>query len=257
MSTSFATSIDGHRIAYDVSGSGAPIILLHGGGRDRQDWHTAGYVERLKRDFQVITLDIRGNGESDRPTDATAYTIDIHCQDILAVADACGIERFAVWGFSYGANIGRYLAAQSARVTQFAMVGIPFGPAAPGDFGQFIRGLRDHWAPILQARADGTVDLQSLSPEDRNRLQSGEILLTLAWLTAILGWAPVEPGDLLCPTLWLVGTRNDPALASTEEYRPVLNKTKVRVQIVEGLNHRQEFTEIDKVLPTVLAFIQP
>jgi pimeloyl-ACP methyl ester carboxylesterase len=257
MNTSFATSIDGHRIAFDVSGSGEPIILLHGGGRDRRDWHAAGYVERLKRNFQVITIDIRGNGESDRPSDATCYTTDRHCQDILAVADAVGVARFAVWGFSYGANIGRYLASQSTRVTKFVMVGIPFGPAAPGEFGQFIGDLRDYWAPILQARADGTLDLQSLSPEDQSRLQSGEITLRLAWLTAMLGWRPVEPGDLLCPTLWLVGTRNAPALASTEEYRPLLDKTKVRVQILEGLNHRQEFTEIDQMLPTVLAFAQP
>lgn len=252
-----ATSNDGHRIAYDVSGSGASIILLHGGGGNRQDWHAAGHVERLKDRFQVLTVDILGNGESDRPTDAASYTTERHCQDILAVADAAGVERFSVWGFSYGANIGRYLASQSARVTSLVMVGIPFGPAAPGDFGQFIRRLPDHWAPILRARADGTLDPQALSAEDQDRLQSGEILVTLAWLTAMLDWAPVEPGDLLCPTLWLVGTQNAAALASAEEYRPVLDKTKVQLQLVEGLDHRQEFTEVDRVLPIVLAFVQP
>lgn len=51
MSTSFTTSLDGLRIAYDVTGAGTPIVLLHGGGHTRQNWHSAGYVERLKRDF--------------------------------------------------------------------------------------------------------------------------------------------------------------------------------------------------------------
>lgn len=73
--TRFVTSKDGTKIAYDVAGSGPAVILLHGGGQTRQAWHRAGYVERLAKEFTVITLDIRGNGESDVP-DAMAGRLE-------------------------------------------------------------------------------------------------------------------------------------------------------------------------------------
>ena len=71
--TRFATSSDGARIAYDVTGSGPAVMLLHGGGQTRRPWHDAGYVERLAQEFTVITLDLRANGESDRPTQPSKY----------------------------------------------------------------------------------------------------------------------------------------------------------------------------------------
>src|SRR5262245_51331973 len=111
--TLFATSRDGTRIAYDITGTGPALILLHGG---RRDWHGAGYVSRLSPEFTVITIDQRGSGESDKPLAASAYAIDKLVDDVLAVADAAGAQRFALWGFSYGANIGRYVVVRSDRV---------------------------------------------------------------------------------------------------------------------------------------------
>jgi pimeloyl-ACP methyl ester carboxylesterase len=256
MSTSFATSPDDIRIAYDVGGHGIPLVLLHGGGQTRLDWHTAGYVERLKYNFKVITIDIRGNGESEKPTESTAYSIEKHCQDILTVTRACRVEQFTIWGYSYGGNIGRYLAAQSTLVTRLIMMGVTFGPGASGKFRQFIIDFRDHWTPILQAQADGTLDVQALSQKDQVRLQSSDVPVTMAWLSAILDWRSVQPGEVRCPTLWLIGSRNDPSMTGAREYKEKLKDSKVQVQVVEGLNHDQEFTKIDKVLPVMLSFTQ-
>jgi pimeloyl-ACP methyl ester carboxylesterase len=55
MATKFATAEDGTRIAYDVTGQGPALMLLHGAGKTRRDWHKVGYVDRLKDDFTVIT----------------------------------------------------------------------------------------------------------------------------------------------------------------------------------------------------------
>lgn len=256
MRTSFTFSTDGLRIAYDVSGAGEAIVLLHGGLHTRQHWHDAGYVERLKRNFKVITIDIRGNGESDKPVESTCYTEEKHCQDILAVAAACCLERFTIWGYSYGGNIGRYLAAQSPCVSKLVMVGFTFGPGASGPFRRFIANFRDHWLPILQAQADKNFDAQALSAKDQEDLRRGEIQVILAWLSAILDWAAIEPGDLPCPTLWLAGSRNDDVMINMKEYEAILDATNVKTQVIEGLNHWQEFTEVDRVLSAVLTFIR-
>lgn len=254
MATAFATSNDGTRITYDRCGQGPAIIMLHGGWRTRQDWHEYGYIEQLQAQFTLIPVDIRGNGESDKPTDVSAYTIAKHCEDILAVADACDIQHFALWGYSYGGNIGRFLAAQSDRVTKFIMMGIPFGLAASGGFREFIENYCAHWAPIIAAQRNGTLDLATLSNDDQQDLQEVDIPVTLAWLGAMLDWGAIEPADLRCPTQWLVGAENEFAMANVNAYTAQLSGSSVQLAIVEGLDHSAELTEIDKVLPVMTAF---
>jgi pimeloyl-ACP methyl ester carboxylesterase len=256
MNTLFITSVDGTQIAYNVTGQGPALILLHGGRQNRQNWHELGYVERLKDDFKVITIDIRGNGESDKPVDPADYTTDKMSQDILAVAAACGAEQFTIWGFSYGGNIGRYLAAQSNRVAKMIIMGIPFGLGASGEFRHFIEQFRAYWSPILQAQREGTLDIESLDADERHELQHGNIPLALAWLSAMLDWSAIEPADLRCPTLWLIGSENKNTLANLKEYEASLQGTQVQVQVVEGLTHNQELTEVDRVLPIMVAFTQ-
>ena len=75
------------------------IILLHGGGGSRLNWHEVGYVDGAKESFRVIAMDIRGHGESDKPVDQGSYSTDKLGRDILAVADHCGAETFVLWGF--------------------------------------------------------------------------------------------------------------------------------------------------------------
>ena len=253
MTTHVITSDNGTRIAYDVQGSGPALILLHGGEQTRHYWHTLGYVSRLSPAYRVITIDIRGNGDSDKPEDPAWYTHDQHIQDVLAVADACAADHFALWGFSYGGSIGRYLAAQPDRVRAFVMMGIAFGAAASGDFRMRVEQLQARWAPIVRAHQQGTLDLASLSAADQAEYQRNTIPLTVAWLGAMLDWPAIEPHDLRCPTLWLVGSNNAPAMASVQAYHDVL-PSHVHAHVVTGLNHRQELTEIDTVLPMMQVF---
>ena len=250
--TLFARS-DGNQIAFDVTGQGPTIILLHGGGGSRQSWHKIGYVDGAKDSFRVIAMDIRGHGESDKPIDQASYTTDQLVRDILAVADYCGANTFVLWGFSYGGNISRYLAAQSDRVAGSIIMDIPFGPGASKEFRTYIAELEDHWRPILQAQKDNTLDWDELSKADQVSLKEHSPSLTLTWLSAILEWTTIEPGDLRSPTLWLIGSENTGAMASLSEYQESLPNS-VQVHVFEGLNHEQIFTEIDKVLPVMLEF---
>lgn len=95
-------SSDGVRIRYDVTGEGRPLILLHGWGCDRSWWTEPGYVDELKSDHRLFNVDIRGHGASDKPHEAAAYTAAALTADVLAVADTEGLDRFAIWGQSYG-----------------------------------------------------------------------------------------------------------------------------------------------------------
>lgn len=254
--TQFVTAEDGVRLAFDISGDGPALILLHGAGEGhtRRIWHKLGYVDRLKEQFTVITMDARGHGESDQPENSEAYSIDRMCQDILDVADAAGVDKFIIWGFSYGGNIGRFLAARSERVRKFVMIGIPMGLAASGEFRQFINNFKAKWDPILQAQQAGSLDLDSLDQEDREDLEEVKMAVFVAWITAMLSWGSIDPADLLCPTLWMSGTENPGTMASMREHQAKLEDSLVETKTFEGLNHQQELSEIDVVFPSMLAF---
>lgn len=259
MKTSHVTTSDGKRIVYDVVGEGPAIIMLHGGGPNfsRKDWHEYGYVSRLRERFTVITMDIRGHGESDQPANPSDYAIERMGQDVLAVADACGLKEFVLWGFSFGGNIGRFLAVRSNRVRQLIVIGIPMGTAvSEGPFRDFVQEFQAFWQPIVQQYLDGTFDKNSLAQEEREVWQAIDVPVMLAWLTAMLDWGSVEPIELPCPTLWLSGSENEGTIASIKAYADQLPAANVQVKIVEGLDHIGELEELDVVFPKILTFIE-
>ena len=129
------------KIAYDVTGSGPVVILLARRRRESAFVARSRLRSRLAKEFTVVTMDIRGNGDSDKPPMAAAFSPTRLNQDVLAVANAVKAERFVIWGFSYGANVGRYLAAVSDRVRGMVYIGIPFGAAADGMFRERILGM--------------------------------------------------------------------------------------------------------------------
>ena len=256
MKTKFVNSPDGIQLAYDQQGTGPAIILVHGGGSDRQVWHEIGYIERLHKAFTVITFDLRGHGESSLPTDPEYYTSYKMGEDILTVASACGVEKFILWGMSYGGKVNRYVASRSNRVEKCIIMGIPMGPGVTDKMRQDIEDFCEHWTPILGAQSDGMLEPYSLSEEDREFLRDFNVPVIMAWGQAMLHWKSVEPADFLCPTLWLIGSEDQPAMDSFGKYEKSLKGSNVQYHIFEGLNHVQVLEEIDKVFPVMLAFTQ-
>lgn len=231
-------------------------MLLHGGGNSRQMWYEAGYVERLRDHFTVIAPDLRGHGESDLPNEPTDYAVDKMIQDVLAVADDCGVEHFAIWGFSFGGKVGRYLASQSERVDKTVLMGTPLGMGVSDEFRQYFKDFCAHWSPVIQVQRDDALDLDSLSQDEREFLSCHHVPAMIAWGQAMIEWPAIEPTDFLCPTLWLVGSEDRFTMVTAREREQSLKGSRVQLHIVDGLDHGQIFNEIDRVFATMLAFTQ-
>lgn len=251
MAAQVITSPDGTRIAYDVTGQGPYLMLLHGAGKDRRDWHKLGYVDRLKGEFTVITVDIRGSGESDFLVNVSDYGIEKICADLLAVADACHAGQFSVWGYSFGGNIARYLGAWSDRPRAIAVIGVPFGPAVDEQFDQFIADFVKKWGGLAEAYKEG-----QLSGAKHQSAIKGRIPAWVACFQAMRGWPTIHPDAVRCPALLLVGTRNASTYQWVATHRQSLEQAKIAVEIVEGLNHPQEFTQVEQVFFAVSEFLQ-
>lgn len=98
---SFAEIDDGARIYYEVHGEGEPMVLVHGyplnSGLFRDN------VGPLSEQYQVITVDLRGYGQSETPD--SEGSVVTYASDVLAVMDAAGVEQAIIGGMSMGGPI--------------------------------------------------------------------------------------------------------------------------------------------------------
>jgi pimeloyl-ACP methyl ester carboxylesterase/predicted glycosyltransferase len=95
---------NGVRVAYDVYGEGnSPTILFLPTWSIAHAGHWKFQVPVLARQHRVITMDGRGNGRSDQPTDPGAYTVPEYVADAVAVLDATGTSQAVIAGMSLGA----------------------------------------------------------------------------------------------------------------------------------------------------------
>jgi pimeloyl-ACP methyl ester carboxylesterase len=118
-------SSDGTRIAMHRSGSGPPLLLVHGTTADHTRW--AQVVPAFERSFTVYAMDRRGRGGSG---DASAYSLEQEGRDVAAAVAAVG-EPVALLGHSYGAICCLEAALQSppgiARMVLYEPP-VPVGP---------------------------------------------------------------------------------------------------------------------------------
>ena len=98
---------DGARIWYATYGSGAPVILLHGGLGHSGNW--GSQVPALVRNgYRAVLIDSRGHGRSTR--DTRPYTYELMASDVSEVMDTLNLEKAALVGWSDGACTALVLA---------------------------------------------------------------------------------------------------------------------------------------------------
>jgi len=111
-----------------IGGEGPPLLLVHGWPESWYAWRLV--MPALARDFEVIAVDQRGMGLTDKPRDG--YDAGTLARDLVALMDALGHERFAVVGHDTGYIISYALAADHPdRVDRVALAEIP-GPPGVG-----------------------------------------------------------------------------------------------------------------------------
>ena len=93
-------------IHYEVEGEGPPLILLHGGLSNLSQWHEMGYVEALKNNYQLILIDVRGHGASDKPHDPATYELKLLVADIVIVLDNLDVSKAHFLGYSMSGRVG-------------------------------------------------------------------------------------------------------------------------------------------------------
>ena len=100
------------------------VILLHGFPESHRTWREV--APRLQGEFHLVMPDQRGFAGSDLPQEVEAYKTDTLIDDIFALADALGIERFALVGHDWGGAIAWGAALRNdPRLSRLAIVNAP------------------------------------------------------------------------------------------------------------------------------------
>ena len=175
-SIGYFKSFDGTKIYYEKHGQGSPVLLIHGFTRSGDAMRKSGFYKNLLNNgFMAITVDLRGNGKSDKPHSDTAYAQDAEAKDLMGLISFLGISHYAVVGYSRGSIITARLLVLDRRITKAVMggMGIDFSnPEWPRRI-MFYKALRGDSVPelaplIKQIQAEG-LDQQALAMQQKEQ----------------------------------------------------------------------------------------
>lgn len=92
---------------YEDSGKGKVLLLLHGLGSTKKDWDAQ--VPFFSKTHRVITVDLRGHGNSSKPEDD--YGVELMTEDVIQLLDHLNIQKVTAVGFSMGGAVAFEMAA--------------------------------------------------------------------------------------------------------------------------------------------------
>lgn len=207
---------------YEITGKGQPVLLIHGLGSGARDWGMQ--VPFLSQNFQVVTFDVRGHGQSDKPPGP--YSIPLFASDTIELIRSLDIAPVHVIGISMGGMIAFQMAVDAPEMVKSLLIvnsGPEFILRSPKDI---LRGLqRLLIVRLFGMRKMGEALSLSLFPKE----EQGELrrLFVERWaendrqaymnsMRAIVGWSVADRlGEIDCPTL---------VIAADQDYTPVCLK---------------------------------
>jgi pimeloyl-ACP methyl ester carboxylesterase len=197
---------NGIDIAYFDQGEGEAILLIHGfASNTAVNWGTTGWIDTLARaGRRVLSIDIRGHGESAKLRDPALYAGSAMAGDAAHLLDHLGIPRADVMGYSMGARIAAFLALEyPAKVRSAILGGLGMG---------LVEGIGGEDAIIraLEARSLDEVTDETGRAYRKFAEQTGSDLPALAacMRSARETIAPERLAEIRAPVLVAVGAKD-------------------------------------------------
>jgi len=250
------------RLAFDVRGTGEPVLLIQGLGYGRTGW--GSLPGRLARSHTVVTFDNRGFGDSDKPPGP--YSTAELAGDTLAVLDAAGLERAHVIGASLGGMIAQELAlAAPERVDKLVLVCTTPGGDASFPMPEQTVALFGQAATLDPQDALRRFVVNALSPDAPDELVEEVLAYRVANPPDPAGWqAQAAAGpthdvverlhELRMPTLVVHGTADNVVDCRNAELLAE-RIPNARLELVEGAGHLLFWEHADRVSALIEEFL--
>ncbi|KPK17907.1 MAG: hypothetical protein AMK69_25490 [Nitrospira bacterium SG8_3] len=209
---------------FEIHGAGEPLVFIHGLGSSGRDWQFQLPV--FTPHFQVITYDVRGHGQTDKPPGP--YSVPMFADDLKALLDALEIRKAHIVGISMGGMIALQLTASYPDVVKSQAIVNSWAEHIPENFRQ--RMALFQRLVLFQAfsmRKIGQIIAKKMfiKPEQEeirqvfiDRWAENHKPSWMAASRGMLGWSVWDNlGGMNCPSL---------VIAADEDYTPISTKEK-------------------------------
>jgi pimeloyl-ACP methyl ester carboxylesterase len=256
-------SIDSTPIAFERSGSGPPLVLVHGAAGDHRRWDVSGVREALARHHELYAMDRRGRGQSG---DSVEYRLELEFKDVAALVRSID-GPVDLLGHSYGALCALEAALRAENLRRLIL----YEPPIPLDGGP----LAD---PGVVARVEALVsagereealivflrDVAALEPDEirilkeapswPGRVAAAHTLPREERAADGYHFDPARFHAMRTPTLLLAGGESDPLYqAATRAVSAALPLS--RTVVLEGQKHVAMNTAPERFVREVVGFL--
>jgi pimeloyl-ACP methyl ester carboxylesterase len=259
-------AVPGGTVAYDDAGTGHPVLCVPSLGDVRAEYRFLR-PQLLDAGFRVVTMDLRGHGESG--TGFADYSAPAIGQDIIDLARHLAAGPVAVVAASKAGGAAAWAAARAPDLIDRLVLVDPFARAHGGD--RLLKTLMNvvlarPWGPAMWTRYFPKF-YPSRKPDDfaeyRARLRTnlrerGRMEAVKAMMNdAAAATAAVEASlaRVAVPTLVVMGVKDPDFKDPTAEARWIADQVHGRVLLVEGAGHYPHVELPDRVGPEIARFL--
>lgn len=246
----------GESIHVTVDGHGPAILFLAGTGQDSSDWHRAGYVASLCDSYQVIAVDLPGQGRSRGSTDAADYYLAPMLASLETVANDLGLSGFALLGYSFGGALALQAAAHLPRVRVVIAMGTTSARPVDAEMAARAASQARH---VHQAKSDGSLETLSLTPAQLRTAVRMDIPAHIAALHGQATWPLLDLRQLRCPGLLYLSPDDAAAaadlLAALGDAPGSTPRVRLTPHVEPGLDHESLFEQSQRALNRIEPFL--
>ena len=257
------TSADGTPIAFEHTGSGPPLVLVHGMAGNHARWELFNIRPTLSEHTTVYAIDRRGHGESG---DANEYALVLEFEDVAAVVDSID-DPVNLLGHSHGG----LCVLEAALRTDNLRTLIVYEPAGPWEEHLYSEKLYEELETLVEdgeneqalllflrevvELPESQIDDLRAAPNWSARVAEAPTLPREYRSPTTYEFDPERFADMTTPTLLLVGGESPQwAKEATDALNDALPKS--RISVLEGQGHLAMNTAPDLFIDEVLAFIR-
>lgn len=228
--------VNGINLAYEVDGEGTPLLFIHGLGSCTLDWEHQ--VAAFAKTHKVITYDLRGHGNSDKPPGP--YSIKLFAADAAGLLRALGVQSAHIVGVSLGGGIAFQLAVDEPALVKTLTIVNSYPEMIlrtfKEKFGMWLRFfiVRTKGIPrmgaILAPRLFPGPDQGALRDTFVQRFSRNDKKAYLETLRSLVGWSVTDKlGAIACPVLVVSADQDYTPIAMKEAYVAKIPRAKLVV----------------------------
>ncbi len=252
--------VNGIDMHYEKIGEGQPVLFIHGLGSSSCDWEMQ--VPDFSKQYQVVTFDLRGHGQSQKPPGP--YTMSLFAKDTAELIKSLGVAPVHIVGISLGGMIAFQLAVDYPESVK-SLVIVNTGPEV------VVRTMKDRWQVffrfalvyVLGMRKMGEVLSKRLFPKEEQaslrelfveRWAENDTRAYLNTLRAIVGWSVTDQIHTIeTPTLVVSADSDYTPVSAKEAF--VAKMPQAKLIVVENSRHATPVDSPEKFNELVLSFL--